>query len=477
MAYPKIIQGGMGVAVSGWPLAQAVARTGQIGTVSGTALGAILARRLQTGDPGGHFRRALDHFPFPEMARRILDAFYIPGGKKNDAPFRLSALPTLKAERAFLELTVTANFAEVFLAKEGHSGPVGINYLEKIQLPTLPSLFGAMLARVDYVLMGAGIPRTIPGVLDAFAQGRPAELLIDVIGALPGELTLERFDPASFCGGPAPQLARPRFLGIVSSDILAATLAKKSSGAIDGFVIEGETAGGHNAPPRGTLQLSDDGQPVYGPRDRPNLERIRDIGLPFWLAGSYGHPDKLREALDLGAAGIQVGTAFAFCAESGITPEIKQEAIRLSRAGQTVVFTDPKASPTGFPFKVVHMTGTLSETEVYQRRRRICDLGYLRHLYRRDDGTVGYRCPAEPAADYVRKGGDEADTLGRKCICNCLPATVGLPQVRRTPDGGWENEPPLLTAGNDAGTIRDFIPDGADTYSAADVIRRLLQKA
>ena len=84
-------------------------------------------------------------------------------------------------------MTVAANFVEVFLAKEGHAGLVGINFLEKIQFPTLPSIFGAMLAGVDYVLMGAGIPRSIPGVLDRLAKGAAVELKIDVEGALPGE--------------------------------------------------------------------------------------------------------------------------------------------------------------------------------------------------------------------------------------------------------------------------------------------------
>ena len=48
---PPVIQGGMGVAVSSWPLARAVAAAGQLGVVSGTALDAVLARRLQDGDP------------------------------------------------------------------------------------------------------------------------------------------------------------------------------------------------------------------------------------------------------------------------------------------------------------------------------------------------------------------------------------------------------------------------------------------
>ena len=42
---------------------------------------------------------------------------------------------------------------------------------------------------------------------------------------------------------------------------------------------------------------------------------IVGLGLPFWLAGGYGSAEKLKEALAEGAAGIQVGTAFAFCDE------------------------------------------------------------------------------------------------------------------------------------------------------------------
>ena len=61
---------------------------------------------------------------------------------------------------------MVTNFVEVFLAKEGHNNPVGINYLEKVQIPHLPSIYGAMLAGVGYVLMGAGIPLHIPGVLE-----------------------------------------------------------------------------------------------------------------------------------------------------------------------------------------------------------------------------------------------------------------------------------------------------------------------
>ena len=131
---PILIQGGMGVGVSGWRLARAVARTGQLGVVSGTALDVTLARRLQEGDPGGHLRQALARFPVAAIADRVLGRYFIPGGVEPGTPYRPVPRLGLRPSRARDELTVVANFAEVFLAKQGHDGPVGVNYLEKIQM-------------------------------------------------------------------------------------------------------------------------------------------------------------------------------------------------------------------------------------------------------------------------------------------------------------------------------------------------------
>ncbi|MCC7518075.1 MAG: nitronate monooxygenase [Verrucomicrobiae bacterium] len=462
----------MGVGVSNWRLARAVSTQGQLGVISGTAMGVVMARSLQAGDPGGHYRRALEHFPVPSVAERILRNHYLAGGKSATAPFRLTALPTLTPGPALIELMVAGNFAEVWLTKEGHEGIVGVNLLEKIQLPTLPSLFGTMLAGVDYVLMGAGIPRAIPGALDRLSRGEPAELRMDVEDCGPGDAFDARFDPRTIFGGPSPALKRPLFLAIISSATLALTLARKSNGKVDGFVIEGPTAGGHNAPPRGPMQLNADGEPIYGARDVPELDKIRALGLPFWLAGSYATADRVEDALRLGAAGVQVGTAFAFCRESGIAPELKTRVLEMSRAGAASVFTDPVASPTGFPFKVLRMEETMSEASVYEGRTRVCDLGYLRRLYRKSDGNLGYRCPAEPVEDYVAKGGRREDTVGRKCVCNGLLGTIGLAQTLS--DG--TREPVLMTAGDDVADVARFLEPGNDSYGAQDVIARLLEK-
>ena len=470
MTQPCIIQGGMGAGVSNWRLARSVSQLGQLGVVSGTALDVILARRLQLGDRDGDMRRALARFPITGVAQRVLEHYFVPGGKPAGQPFKPIPVPAQQPGRALVELTVLANFVEVFLAKEGHQGPIGINYLEKIQLPTLPSLFGAMLGGVDYVLVGAGIPMGIPGILDQLARGEAVRLRLDVDAAARDEEFFSTFDPATFCGITPPALKRPAFLAIISSNVLALALARKASGRVDGFVVEGPTAGGHNAPPRGATERNERGEPVYGPRDVPDLEKIRSLGLPFWLAGSQATPAQLVAALQAGAAGIQVGTAFAFCEESGIATDLKEQVLCSSREGNLDVFTDPLASPTGFPLKIVQLKDTISEPEIYAPRKRICDLGYLRQSYRKADGTVGYRCAGEPEDDYVAKGGDRAETHGRKCVCNGLLSTIGIGQTRA--DAGLE--PALVTAGDDVRNLARFLPAGQNTYSAADVIRYLL---
>jgi len=293
-----------------------------------------------------------------------------------------------------------------------------------------------------------------------------------VTGAAPGEETVVPFDPADVLGATPPVVARPRFLAIVASNTLVTFLMKDPATTPDGFVVEGPSAGGHNAPPRGKLELDDDGQPVYGPRDVVGLDKMSAAGLPFWLAGGYTDPTKVEEALAAGAAGVQVGTAFALCEESGMRTDLRSDMIRQARAGQIAIRTDPLASPSGFPFKVVDVPGTLSDDQVYEERDRVCDLGFLRTTYQRPDGRIGYRCPSEPVDIYVSKGGKVEDTVGRKCLCNGLMATAGLAQEHASGP-----EPAILTAGDDLEAVVAALGGDTGEWSAADVVEFLLGAA
>lgn len=473
-SHPEIIQGGMGVGISGWRLAGTVAAAGQLGVVSGTALEVVYARILQSGDLEGHVRRAFARFPVPEVAEAALARYFVPGGVEPGTPLRAVPMYTVAPRADLLGLSALTNFSEVWLAKElGRGGKVGINYLYKIQLPLLASLYGAMLAGVDYVIIGAGNPSEVPEAMTRLARGMQARLRMTVQYADPRVERWVELEPRALMKERLSTTPRPRFLAIVSAADQAEAMLEGPREPPDGFVVEAPTAGGHNAPPRGPRQLNEAGEPRYGPRDRVDTAALGRLGRPFWLAGSYGSPAGLRRARASGAAGVQVGTAFAFTRESGLAPDLRQAVLDAARAGRARTFTDPRASPTGFPFKVVPLQGTLTDPEVYAERRRICDLGFLRVPFASPSGKIGYRCPAEPERAYAAKRGRPEHVGGRKCLCNALLSNLGLGQARAS----GRTEPPLVTAGDDVARVDEYLPLGATSYGAKDVIDRLLAPA
>lgn len=171
--------------------------------------------------------------------------------------------------------------------------------------------------------MGAGIPTKIPGILDALAQHRDCSLPVDVNGAVSDEYAVA-FSPNQFWKGTTAHdlakkpLRRPKFFPIVSSTTLAQSLLKRSNGkgptrGVDGFIVELNPAGGHNAPPRGWhYEPSDRGEPVYGTKDNVDVTEFSKVakGLPFFFAGGYGRKDKLKQVLKGGGNGIQVPIIF-----------------------------------------------------------------------------------------------------------------------------------------------------------------------
>jgi hypothetical protein len=118
----------------------------------------------------------------------------------------------------------------------------------------------------------------------------------------------------------------------------------------------------------------------------------------------------------------------------------------------------------------VRLQDTVSEESIYQSRMRICDLGYLRHAYKTPEGKVSQRCPAEPITDYLKKGGVEEDTVGRKCLCNALMADIGMAQKQS--DQSFEK--PLITAGDDLNNlVRILSCKTKSSYTAAEVVKYL----
>lgn len=488
---PIVISGGMGVRISWWRLARIVSMMQGLGVVSGTALDVVHARMLQDGDPEGDLRRA-----YAELARRcpalaepiaeLVAKFHIEGGRAPSSPYkpvpiwRLAPIEEARRgpdtfwepSRELQTLTIAANFAEVWLAKQGHAGKVGINYLRKIERPLPWALYGAMLAEVDYVIVGAGAPPELPGMIETLSRHEPTALALKVFGATSSSGTFSVLvRPRGLAGDSVRLLPRPRFLAIVASFELARALASEPRTRPYGFVIEAPEAGGHSAPPA-RKSFDERGRVVlhYTAEDRANIGAIAGLGLPFWLAGGYASPDRLREALASGAAGIQLGTIAALSGQSGMSAPLRGKIVRLLAEGPLAVKADGTVSPTGFPFKVAQVPGTLSEESVYLGRKRRCDVAQLQAAYLTPEGRLDFRCPAEPIEDFIRKGGRAKNTEGRVCLCNGLLATGGLAQVR--PDGYVE--PPIVTLGEDLSAVRKLLAAlaaGQDTYAIGKALR------
>ena len=465
---PMIRQGGMGVRISGYRLAKTVSLLGQAGTLSGVALDNIMARLLQLGDLGGEIRRALAHFPIPDVADRVVGTYLNHNIGRSK---RFKGVPAYRIDpsRLLIELLVCANFAFVWLAKEGHDQPITINYLEKISMPHVYAITGAMLAGVDAITMGAGVGLQVPALIDDVFNMRTATYRVPVDGKNIKNQVMS-FNAPDFFGTELVFSRRPQFIPIIASNLLASIFMKKlPPGSVDAFVVEEWQAGGHNAPPRKAV-FDEQGKslPVYGEKDFVDYKNLANLGVPFWIGGARASPEALESALDNGAAGIQAGSIFALCNESDMDEKIKSRARSLAFEGKLIVRTDMRISPTDFPFKVAELPGTISERQVYESRQRICNQGALVSLYEKADGKIGYRCPSEPVDKYLAKGGQAEDTDGRACLCNALSSLSGI---------GHDHEPPIVTLGDDLGFLKKILKNKDDSYGAAEAVNYLLGKS
>jgi len=466
MTYPTVIQGGMGVYISNWELSREVSILGGLGTISGVMLERILAYKLQRGDLDGSVRRALSHFPYPEPVNKVMDAYFVEGGISKKSPFKAVSMYTIKPSELLISLTVCANFAFVWLAKEGHDNPISINYLEKVAMPHVCAITGAMLANVDFITMGAGIALHIPEVINAISEGRTAEYRVPVEGENIKNWTME-FNPKTFFGSDLPMMVKPGFIPIISSNSLASVfMTKLPPGSIYGFVVEEPSAAGHNASPRKLLR-NDEGEPlpIYGSKDQVNYEMLALLGIPFWIGGSCASPERLKWALSVGAKGIQVGSIFALSEESGLDSILKRKARKLGFNKILEINTDMRISPTGYPFKVAKIGGTISEHSVYKSRMRVCNQGGLVSLYEKSNGSIGYRCSAEPIDKFISKDGDIKETINRGCLCNALFSAANFNNP---------GEVPVVTLGDDLSFLSKLMTDEDSLYYASDVIKYLI---
>ena len=292
---------------------------------------------------------------------------------------------------------MVANFVEVRLAREGHDRPVGINYLEKIPIPHLPSLYGALLAGVHYVLMGAGIPFRVPGALDRLAGHEAATYPLSLAGHATTPCGVVRSARSSSASLPLSSV--PPFLPSSRQRSPRRSCAPTAS----------STASSSKARPPAAQRAAAwqdaaerDRRTRLRRARRARSAKFRGLGLPFWLAGGYAQPRSPRGGPRRGRSGHPVGTAFAFCDDSGLRPDYNAALLAEIRDGTPRADRSARVAHR-LPVQGRAVAGTMSEAAVYETRPRLRP-GYLREAYRPETDRR-LRCPAEPVAATSPRAG------------------------------------------------------------------------
>jgi nitronate monooxygenase len=121
--------------------------------------------------------------------------------------------------------------------------------------------------------------------------------------------------------------------GVVYHDVTERKWALKGvDGGVHGLIAVNKEAGGH-AGPRSPAALYDE---------------LADLGLPLICAGGVGDAKHFRGALDIGYAGVQMGTRFIATVECHAHPDYKQAILRAT--ADDIVLTERL---TGVPVAVI----------------------------------------------------------------------------------------------------------------------------
>ena len=121
--------------------------------------------------------------------------------------------------------------------------------------------------------------------------------------------------------------------GVVYHDVTERKWALKGvDGGVHGLIAVNKEAGGH-AGPQSPAALYDE---------------LADLGLPLICAGGVGDAKHFRGALDIGYAGVQMGTRFIATVECHAHPDYKQAILRAT--ADDIVLTERL---TGVPVAVI----------------------------------------------------------------------------------------------------------------------------
>jgi nitronate monooxygenase len=199
--------------------------------------------------------------------------------------------------------------------------PFGINLFAPAPPVELPADAAKMLDRVAPFFAELGLPP--PALPQAPAPSFPEQLaaVLDT-GAAAFSFTFGMLPPDAIAAAKAKGI----FVMGTATTVEEAVLLEHAG--VDTVVVQGSEAGGH----RGTFATSFENGMIGTMALVP--QAVDAVKIPVLASGGIMDGRGIAASIALGAAGVQMGTAFLTCAESGV-PEAYREAILRAREHQT----------------------------------------------------------------------------------------------------------------------------------------------
>jgi nitronate monooxygenase len=327
-----IIQGGMGIGLSSYTLAGAVAREGGLGVLSSAGLDRILTQRH---------------------------------GKKFKA--REAAAQDVRDAKSL-----------------GNGGPIGMNIMVAVINQYEDSVLGSMDGGVDVIISGAGLPMALPEIALRHERNNEVALVPIVSSGRAMEIIFKRW--------------------------------KRTGRLPDAVVVEGPKAGGH-------IAWREVAEALAPENHLDNLlkevfEVVKDWGnIPVVAAGGIYTREDIQKYLDMGCAGVQMGTRFLATYESGANAAYKKMLVECKE--DDIELASRPGSPCGMLFHVIKQSPFYQQALARERAPK-CDKGYLLNK--------GH-CPSKHENEKTF------------CICNGLLSSIDLNN---------QNEKNLYTVGANA---------------------------
>jgi nitronate monooxygenase len=241
--------------------------------------------------------------------------------------------PDFKSD--YLEANSRAMRKEIRKARENSGdGLIGVNVM--VALTNYDEIIKASVEEgADVIFSGAGLPMHLPGLV--------------------GE-------------GPTPAL-----VPIVSSGRAAALICRKWQSKYgrlpDAVVVEGPKAGGHLGFKRQQLDQEESRLEVLVPQVVQALEPYAEAAggpIPVIAAGGVFTGADIRKYLEMGAAGVQMGTRFVATHECDAAEAFKQAFVEATPEDQVIV-----NSPVGLPGRALRNT-FINDVEAGKRKPYVC---------------------------------------------------------------------------------------------------------